>query len=302
MSLFRRKHSAALGLDINAEGIRLLHLGKHDQTWVIKDYAAMPLPATAIVAGKIQQFASIQQVLKQLVESMHLRGYAVALALPGNTVISQRIALAPQLPLKEYEIAISANLSRYFPGVQEALCFDFMPLDPAYQEVLLVAARQGLLASYLALVQGAGLKVKLVDVDYFALLRAVPLTVTDFTAQSVVGVLHQDAQATDFIIFSDKNILLQQRWYQNPVGPSLNDALQFYYALPAAKKIDYVVVSGTQCAAAMAYFNELARIKVYLANPLISLPCPDMSVRQRLHSDSTRLQICCGLALRSASL
>jgi type IV pilus assembly protein PilM len=109
-------------------------------------------------------------------------------------------------------------------------------------------------------------------------------------------------QATDFIIFCDKNILLQQRWYQDPIAPQLNDALQFYYAAPAAKKIDYVVVSGAASAPVMEYFSEVASIKAFIANPLTSLPYAGVSLRQRLLRDSTRLQICCGLALRSASL
>ncbi|MES2218166.1 MAG: pilus assembly protein PilM [Pseudomonadota bacterium] len=302
----RRKRTDFIGLDISSDAIRLLQLKLRRNGWVVKNYATAPLTAGSITDGKIKQPQEVQAVIARLVSETKTAGCLAALALPANAVISQQITLPPRLPPLDYEIAITANLARYFPGVTDALCFDFLTMqgsDATRQEIFLVAARQWQVESYAALVNAAGLRVKVIDVDRFALIRAVPLTVAEFNEHHAVVLIHFAKQHADLIIFSKRIILLEQRWHREDAlafSDTVKQALNLYFSA-APKKIDYVVLSGElpeEAGPLADYFRGEAGLKIFLVDPLRKMQMAAKVDRKKIQDDASNLQICCGLATR----
>ena len=168
-SLFYAKKRPLIVLDINHEEIRILQLKRvKEELWVEQVYIGA-LDAGAIVDGRIQSLQTVRAAIEKAVQATHTKGAEVAIALPMQSVITKRIKLNEELSPEECEAEINANMADYFPHATEDLVFDFVLENPS--DVLLIAARKSQLNEYLTVVKQAGLKIKIVDVDSYALSR-----------------------------------------------------------------------------------------------------------------------------------
>ncbi len=164
-----------LGLDIQSDEIRLLQLQRAKKKCVIKKTVAMPLPVGSVVDGKIQEIEVVGDCLQKLVQDNRLQEHEVAIALPASSVLIQRISVARGLDEAEIEAEVISHLHHALPGVTEGLCYDYvMPnqQEDIQNDVLVVATAFLHLNTPLTVVQNAGLKVRVVDVDQYALDRA----------------------------------------------------------------------------------------------------------------------------------
>jgi type IV pilus assembly protein PilM len=167
----RQKSRALVGVDISASEVRLLQLKKRRRAFSVEKCGALPLPAGAVEDGKIKQLDSVQTVLKKLVTARQTQGAPAAMALPVSAVISKRVVI----PSAAVRTLSTEQCQQYFPGVQDALCFDYAlvgKVDNNAAEIFLIAARLESLHQYLALAEHVDLKIKIIDVDTYALARA----------------------------------------------------------------------------------------------------------------------------------
>jgi type IV pilus assembly protein PilM len=164
-----------LGLDIQAEEIRLLQLQGTLKKKRIKEAITLDLPPGAVIDGKIQEAEVVGDCLQELVQQHKLQAFKVAIALPEPCVVSLRIFVAKGLSESELETEIVSHLSHSIPSTAEGLCYDYVVVnssDAMQDEMLLVATSYANLNIPLSVVQKAGLKVQVVDVDRYALDRA----------------------------------------------------------------------------------------------------------------------------------
>lgn len=297
-AFLRNKQSIPLGLDISSDEIRVLQLKRQSHRFTVKKFAALPLAPAVVVAGKIRQAEELIQALRQLLRQAGIKKCAVNVALPGNAVISQQILLPASLSLLDCEKTISTNLSRYFPGVPESLCFDFLPLasrNNSHHEILVVACRQSQVESYTAVIKSAGMQLQTLDVDKFALMRAVRFTVNTYSASDTVAMLQLGERQAELIIFCHQAIFFNQQWQvddENSLLAALKNAWHLFFSSVEKKTVDYVVLSGklsTYAPALTAYFTSELNLKVHTANPFLEM---DMA------ADAASFQICAGLATR----
>ncbi len=168
------------GLDIQAEEIRLLQLQGTRRKKRIKHALSRNLPLGAVIDGKIQEPEIVSDCLQELVRHNKLQAFGVAIALPIQCVVSQRISVAKGLHEAELEAEVVSHLSHCMPGVAAGLCYDHVIVgsqDDMQDDVFLVATSFENLNTPLAVVQNAGLKVQVVDVDKYALDRAIKLII-----------------------------------------------------------------------------------------------------------------------------
>jgi len=164
-----------LGLDIQAEEIRLLQLQGTLKKKRIKNAVATPLPRGAVVNGKIHEAETVTDCLQTMVEKNKLQWSRVAIALPEQCVMSQRIRVAKGLSESELEVEMMTHLRHAFPDVIDGFFYDYLIVDSSQamqDEVLLIATSYANLNIPLSVVQNAGLKIHVVDVDHYALDRA----------------------------------------------------------------------------------------------------------------------------------
>jgi type IV pilus assembly protein PilM len=167
----RLRSRALVGIDIHASEIRLLQLRRRHCGFSVEKVGNALLPAGAVLDGKIKQLDSVAAVLKNLVITTRTQGASAAMALPVSAVISKRVVV----PTAALQSRSREQFQAYFPGVQDALCFDYAitgKVESNTADIFLIAAKLESLNDYLLLAEHVGLKIKIIDVDSYALTRA----------------------------------------------------------------------------------------------------------------------------------
>ena len=239
-----------LGLDIQPDMARLVQLKGGRQGHQIERIAMRPMPANIFTAGKIQEWDVLSAVLAEWFELLGIKQQPAAISLPMSVVRVQRLLLPASLQAADIKAAITTHLQLDMPGLNEPLSIDFSVLPHAssgYVDVLFAAVREGYLSSYVECMQMAGLSVKVVDVDLYALMRVVNVT------ESTYAVLHVKNKVTEFIVFSQQEVIFHQQWETGELTrwtEQLNDNLQRYVAMSDGKELQKIVVCGAE-----AYVN-----------------------------------------------
>ena len=105
---------------------------------------------------------------------------SVAIALPTSHVITKKIIVAAGLREQELELQVESEANQYIPFALEEVNLDFQIVGPAPSspdeiEVLIAASRKEKVEDRVAVVESAGLKAVVMDVESYAALAAFDL-------------------------------------------------------------------------------------------------------------------------------
>ncbi|MCB9777908.1 MAG: type IV pilus assembly protein PilM [Alphaproteobacteria bacterium] len=174
MALFSRSRPS-IGLDIGSSHVKLMELDADPKSgrYRLQHFGMAKLPPEAIVDGAVMNTNVIVDAIRELVQRERVKTKNVVASVSGNSVIIKRINL-PLMTPDELEESIQWEAEQYIPFDINDVNIDVQILegasdDPGQMEVLLVAARKELVNEYQALIQQAGLKPSVVDVDAFAI-------------------------------------------------------------------------------------------------------------------------------------
>jgi type IV pilus assembly protein PilM len=167
-----RREESYLSLDIGSSTIKLLEVrGKIGGVRVV-NAGTLPTPASGIQNNMVFETEAVAEATRALVESCGMRARKVVTAVPGPAVIIKRVTLPAQSP-KDLENTILFEAGNFIPEDLENVNLDYQITDyledGKRMEVLLVAAKKDIVASYSQTVKAAGLTPLIVDVDYFCL-------------------------------------------------------------------------------------------------------------------------------------
>ncbi|TAK76172.1 MAG: hypothetical protein EPO11_04610 [Gammaproteobacteria bacterium] len=236
-----------IGLAIQHDAVRWVQLKKAKQAFLIEQAHSSPLPLGVVAEGKIKRVDALRSVLTDLVYRHRLEGRMAAISLPAHLVRMQRIQLPAGLSESEIEAEMNAHLQNELPGLSEALCMDFTVLPASRPgqdiDVFFAAARREDVEQYVECVQAVGVKVKIVDVDTYALKRAVCLLAGgEVRVGEVNAILHFAAHAATLIVFKAEEILFQQQW---EVTEAVDFLLPLKQALQLFLPVQQLIVCGT---------------------------------------------------------
>jgi type IV pilus assembly protein PilM len=164
-----------IGLDIGSSSIKAVELEWGKKTPKLKHFGMIPLPPEAIVDGAFMDSASIVESIRSLIEGLKVSTKNVAVSISGHSVIIKKInvAIMSEVQLEE---SIKWEAEQHIPFDIEDVNLDFQILDePAGSDqmaVLLVAAKKDMINDYTAVIEEAGLRPVIVDVDSFAIENA----------------------------------------------------------------------------------------------------------------------------------
>ncbi len=294
MHFFRSKTS--IGLDIQPDEIRLLQLRSAGKQLSATAAAVMPLPEGAVIEGQIQQPDTVRQCLKHLIQHTQTAGKTVTIALPAQCVISKKIQLSADLEAAALVAEIDDNLSNYFPGTQ-GLAYDYAPLNT--DTILLVAARDEQLIATVNVVEQAGLKVKCMDVDVYALTHAVEFSIDQCNRSQLIAFVDMNDPVAQLIIAYHNEILFH-RQLRNKTIPEICSQIQFglQFCYNHCVKIDIqkIYLSGSAAILSTAIESQLSIPTEYIN------PFEKMSYPPELATHFEKMLLCCGLALRRGAL
>ncbi len=163
--------SSCVGLSIGTSTIKIAELKKSGKGWKLLHFGYVQLPDEAIVNREIVNPVAVVEGIKTLLGQIKLKSHQVCTSLTGTGVIIKRMSV--EVPnVKELQDQVFWEAEQYLPFDISEVYLDFQVLSRSKAgttDVLLVAAKKTAVEGYISSVEQAGLKPRIVDLDYFAL-------------------------------------------------------------------------------------------------------------------------------------
>lgn len=200
-----------VGLDIGTSAVRAAVVQTGKGVPVLQRYGQVGLPEGAVVAGEIVEEAIVRDALTQLWKTAKLPRKRVVVGIANQRVIVRRVDL-PYMAEEELAQALPFQAQEYIPIPIDEAILDFVPLEEfatpdgePMLSVLVVAAQKNMAADVLRVVGSAGIKAMAIDLQAFALTRAV--LGADFDLESgVQAIINIGGGLTQVILMKEGTI------------------------------------------------------------------------------------------------
>lgn len=332
--LTQRTPNTLVGLDIQPETIKLLEINAHDGINRIENFGITMLPAGAIVKDEIKNADVIANSLKELFRQFNVKTKSVALAIPRSAAIIKNITVDSRLTPSEIESRAWIEANRYFPDLVGDINLDFSITGPNAQDatqldMVLVACRKEHIKPYLEIIRQSGLTVKIVDVNCYALERAMALINKGDTADNL-ALLNLNFTLSSLVVVQQNQLIYahdhtydgirltsQINKIETPPssGPGidpkyeavlkesltahLRHTMHFFYSSRPNVSIQKLIVSG-DCATLpylLEFIKQETNIETELADPFTNMKLDPNINTDELHKSAPGLMLSCGLAL-----
>ncbi len=175
--LLKNKSNAVLGVDISSTSVKVLALGLSGKRYKVEAFGVEPLPGGAVVENNIQDPVAIGEAIARALAGAKTGMKNAAVAVSGAAVITKTIEMDASLSEDEMETQISVEADQYIPYAMDEVAIDFEvqgfnEKNPKRVEVLLAACRRDNVEMHEEALRLGGIKVRIVDVEAFAMARA----------------------------------------------------------------------------------------------------------------------------------
>lgn len=198
------KGKLALGLDIGSNSIKMVLLKESRKGYRLESFGMALLPPEAIVDGSLMDSAVVVEAIGELLTAQKIRHKEVATSVSGRSVNIKKITL-PKMSQQELDESIRWEAEQYIPFALDEVHVDTEILEGArgddQMDVVLVAAKKDVVSDYVMVLEEAGLKAVVMDVDAFAVQNAVELAY-GFDPGQTVAMIHAGASVTNVNIVS----------------------------------------------------------------------------------------------------
>ncbi len=196
-----------LGVDIGSAVIKVVELGRGGGGMTVRAVGSAPTPAGTVQEGRITDPQAVGRTLREMLSRAGVRTRQAVASVNGQVAIVREVMM-PNLPAHELQQAARFEVERYLPYPIAEVTYDTFVLGEVKDEgnprldVLVVAARSDVLNQHVAALRTAGLDPQIVDVEPFALARA--MTGGEGGAQQqqarTVIYIHIGAESTGIVI------------------------------------------------------------------------------------------------------
>ena len=173
--LLSKRSKSTVGLDIGANSIKLVKLDRTKTGYEVGALGIRELPPEAIVADEVKDREAVIFNIQSLIDQIDPKIKDVVVSISGYGVITDKFTIDKKSG-SEAEQAILFEAEQRSPFDVEDVTMNHHVVrvdeETRKQEILLVAARNEFLNSFIELVVDTGLQPAVVDVDAFAALNA----------------------------------------------------------------------------------------------------------------------------------
>jgi type IV pilus assembly protein PilM len=199
----RFRSNTYLGVDIGSAAIKAVELNPGDKTMSVRAVGAVATPPDAMQEGRITNPHAIGRALRKMLSNAGIRTRQAVTAVSGQVAIVREVRM-PNLPAAELKQAARFEVERYLPYPIAEVTYDVGVIGEVKEEgntrldVLVVAARSDVLNQHVAALRAAGLEPIVVDMEPFALARA--MVGGNGSGQHLVIYIHVGAANTAIVI------------------------------------------------------------------------------------------------------
>ncbi|WP_188421301.1 pilus assembly protein PilM [Oxalicibacterium solurbis] len=177
-SLFGKKNSPLIGLDISSSGVKLVELSDTGKELRLECFASEPLPRGAVVDGNIENIEQVTDAVSRVWKKSGTKAKLVAMGMPPASVITKKIILPADLSEEGLELQVETEASQYIPFALDEVRLDFDVIGPVENseddvEVMLAATRKEKVEDRVAVAEAAGLTPTVMDIESYAARAAV---------------------------------------------------------------------------------------------------------------------------------
>jgi type IV pilus assembly protein PilM len=244
LKLFKPKQRSILGIDISSSSVKILEISGADDELRVEGYGREWLPANALDGNVIKDIEAVTNCIKQLIVKAQLTSKQVALAVPDSAVISKIVQINEGLNDQEMEELVVIEADKYIPYPIDEINLDFEILGPsaknsAMLDVLIVASRAENVNSRVEAVNRAGLTVKIVDVESYAVERAAQQLAKELPAggqDKIVAIIDIGARFSHLFVLHGMKLIFSRE--EKFGSQQLIDAIADHYQMTQQQALD----------------------------------------------------------------
>jgi type IV pilus assembly protein PilM len=167
---FARKPRESFGLDIGTSAVKIVQLRESAGGWTLTALASVPLRPDAIADGAIKDSPAVVEAIKGAVAKAGVTSREAAIGVSGRELITKKVQL-PEVPAKELRDAVELEAEHHIPFAFDEVFLDYHVVKryDSVMELIIVAVKKSKVNEYVGVVEEAGLRPVIVDIDGFAL-------------------------------------------------------------------------------------------------------------------------------------
>lgn len=200
--------SQGVGIEINPDKITLVQLAKKGQQYKLQKYHRIEVPEEIFEEGQIVDSPGLSELIDQLLKEAKIKPKKIAAAVPMRDSIIRIIPIPAELNDSELkDMVLNHEASLYLPYPREEVDLDYEKLDYFMDEdgiekvqVLLVATRREITDVYVETFQQAGLNLNVLEINSFALIRAIQENLKQFDENEAVVLIDIEFDTTEIAI------------------------------------------------------------------------------------------------------
>jgi type IV pilus assembly protein PilM len=160
-----------VGLSIGASSVKLVELKKKSNSWMLTAYANIPVEEVLSDQREVVNAANLVFAIKEAMTATKVKAKEVCSSLVGSGVIIKNLTISVNNK-KELEDQVLWEAEQYIPFDISDVAVDFQTVREGKTnefEVVIAAVKHDFLDQYVGVIEEAGLKARVMDVEVFAL-------------------------------------------------------------------------------------------------------------------------------------
>ena len=200
---------SAVSLDIGSSSLAVVEIKHTRDGSAVTDAGVQPLPDGLVIDGEVAQPLEVAQHIQALWQRLGLKSKRVRLGVANQRVFVRTIDIQAIDDDETRRAAVTFEAGEHLPIPQEQALIDYAVLgrietDAGLRDrIMVVAAHREMVDSLLDAVRGAGLQPEGIDLEAFALIRALlpPGQIgADPATQPARAICHVGANATNVVV------------------------------------------------------------------------------------------------------
>lgn len=232
MSLNPLKKKAYVGVDLGSSTINVVQVERGGEIWRVTRWATVPTPKDAVRDGVITQVEVVADAIKHALKLAKISANAAVIAVAGGSVIVRAVRI-PKMTEATLRKSIKFEAGRYVPSSIEDSFIEFEIIGDApdgNMDVLIVASPREIVETRIAACEKAGLDVEVVDIEAFAMYRALVEASTDpGLSAETLALIDVGASSTNVSVVAGGVFAMTRSIPQ--AGNTLTEALKSYFKL-----------------------------------------------------------------------
>lgn len=223
-----------IGVDISSSSVKVVYLERKGNSLYLEDYGIEQVFSEINPKNRVDV---LSEALRKAISKTSISSDLVAIAMPSAQAFTKVIQMDAELTDKEVGEELQLEAERYIPYPLNEVMLDYQVMgpcvrNPALNDVLLAVAKSDKVDEYLSVLENAGLRSMIVDIDSFAKKRAFSLVsdqLVDHGRDKVVALVDIGGTNTTVDVFYDFRLVYSRD--QNFGGKQLTDEIQSRYGL-----------------------------------------------------------------------